>query len=63
MTMHVSARNMTLKCYIFATYNNLSYVQISDNYVSVNTSYELTTINNMTTGTGIDTFNIIDICP
>ena len=40
----------------------LLQVQISDNYVSKCTSFELIAINNMTMATGIHKFNIIAIC-
>ena len=50
---------MPLKCHIYILVN----VQISGNYISINASYELTQINNVTRNTGIHTFCIIGICP
>ena len=40
----------------------LVHVHICDNYVSIYASYEVTAINSMTRGTGIQTFHITDIC-
>ena len=41
----------------------LIHVYIWDNYVRIHMQYELNAINNITAGTGIHTFDIIDICP
>ena len=38
------------------------YLQITDSYVSIYTSYDLTTVNNVSTSTGIFTLQIISIC-
>ena len=49
-TVHITAKdlletNMPLKCHIY----KLVHVQISDNYVNMYTSFELTTISNVST--------------
>ena len=65
--------NINFSCYCHAwdskkMYLNMPHIQekghvhIWHTYVSIDTSYELSPINNMTRNTGIHTFHIIDTC-
>ena len=60
--MHVLTTDITLKCKIYATYAN-NFICTEHSYVNIYTSYELTTINNVTRNTGIHTFYTTGICP
>ena len=55
---YVPETNLSLKCHIC----QLLHVQISNNYVSTYTLYEINVFDNVTMNTGIHTFDIIGIC-
>ena len=63
ITIYLPVINRPPKCHRYATCQFFIHVQISDNYVSIYTSHEFTTINNVNRSTGIHTFHITGICP
>ena len=62
IALFVPTPNMHIKCYT-CHIRKLVHVQISDNHVSIYTSYPLNTINNVIRSTVIHKLHIIDTCP
>ena len=58
ITTYVTATNMPLKCHIYTIY--ASYVMYRDEkHVNILTSFELISINNVTSSTGIHNFTLL----